>query len=543
MAAILTQARDAAAREDWAGAYPLLREADRHPTVPLAPGDLDALADSAWWSGNVDESVAARLRAHAAYVAEGDRRGAGRTAWWLSSAYRRLGRPVAAAGWLHRARHHLDGRPDCPEQCFLALADAEEAQEHHDPAAALAAARRMTRLADSTGSPDLLALSHQAEASVLLAQGRRAEGLALLDEVMSTVTAGGLSALFTGRLFCLALDGCLGAADLGRAVPWTDAAMAWCAVPEPAPPAAAPAAPRPAWATAPPPDPARAEPAGRDGWSRRNGAPAGASAQTLVRPPLPPAPHGARPHGAVPNPFRGLCRVHHVEVLDLLGEWTRAEEEAHLVHQEVLADSLDAAAAASYAAGDIQRRQGRRDEAARSYARAHELGRVPQPGLALLRLAEGRVETALAGLRLALDCQSDPWHDLLGRARLLAALTEVTLAAGETDAAEQAVLELEELGPPQDAPLLAAVAAGARGALALARGGPAHEPLCRALALWLELRVPYEAARARMLLAAADRAAGDDEAARLELGAARAVFARLGAVPDTHRAAALLAGT
>ncbi|MFD5323086.1 LuxR C-terminal-related transcriptional regulator [Streptomyces sp. NPDC127092] len=466
--AVLERARSAAAREDWAGAYRLLHEADRHPAGALTPGDLDVLADSAWWSGRVEESVAARLRAHAAYVAEGDWRGAGLTAWWLSFEYRRLGRPAAAAGWLHRARHQLEGRPDCPEQCFLAWTDTEEADGHHDPAAALAAAHRMTRLALRSGSPDLLALSRHAEASVLLAQGRRAEAFALLDEAMASVTAGELSGLFTGRLYSLALTRCMSAADLRRAVAWTDAAMAWCAAPG--------------------------------------------------------------------NPFRGLCRIHHVEVLDLLGEWARAEEAARLVCQEVFVDSLDTAAAASYAAGEIQRRQGRLEEAARSYGRAYELGRVPQPGLALLRLAQGRADTALAGLRLALDCQSDPAHDLLGRARLLAALTETSLALGDPAAAAEAATGLERLASP-DVPLLSAMAATARGSVTLA---PA--PLRRALSLWLRLRVPYEAAQVRMLLAAADRAAGDEEAARLGLLAARAAFDRLGAVPDSRRAAALLAG-
>ncbi|MFF5972069.1 LuxR family transcriptional regulator [Streptomyces sp. NPDC012769] len=457
--------RDAVAREDWAGAYALLHEADRHPTGPLGADDLAALADAAWWSGRVDESVTARLRAHAAYVARGDWRGAGLSAWWLAFEYRRLGRPAAAAGWTHRARHHLEGRPDCPEQCFLALTDVAEAEEHHATPAALAAARRMTGLAARSGSPDLVALSRQAESSVLIAQGRRGEGLALLDDVMRAVTAGELSPLFTGWLYSLALTWVAAAGDLGRAVRWTDAATAWCSAPSHA-------------------------------------------------------------H----NPFRAVCGVRHAEVLDLLGAWERAEDRARHVLHEVSADSLDAAAAAAYAIGDIRRRRGRPQEAARSYAHAHELGRVPQPGLALLRLAQGRADAARAGLRLALDCQSDPRHDLAGRARLLAALTEATLALGETGAAAEAVAELEGLADPQ-LPLLTAVATGARGALALARGEPAHDPLRRALALWRDLRVPYEAARVRMLLARAERAAGDEDAARREEGAARGVFERLGAVP------------
>ncbi|MEU6976244.1 MULTISPECIES: LuxR family transcriptional regulator [unclassified Streptomyces] len=454
---------------DRSAVYARLHAADRHPTGslgPLRPRDLDALADSAWWSGRVDESVSVRLRAHSAHVAEGDWRGAGLAAWWLHHTYGRLGRPVAAAGWLHRARHHLEGRPDCPEQCFLALTDIDEAQAHHDPAAALAAARRMNRLAARSGSPDLLALSRQAEGALLLAQGRRAEGLALLDAAMGAVTRGEPSGMTTGLLYCLALDTCGGAAEFGRLVRWTGAAMAWCAT--------------------------------------------------------------------APNPFRAPCRLHHVEVLDLLGDWARAEEEARLVCQEALEDALDTAAAAAYAVGEVRRRQGRRDEAARSYARAHALGRVPQPGLALLRLAQGRADAALAGLRLALDCQSDPGHAVLGRARLLAALVEVDLAVGRAGAAEEAVVELEELASARGVPLLAAMAATARGALA--PGAAAREPLRRGLALWRGLGIPYEAARTRMLLAAAERAAGDTEAARRTLTAARRAFERLGAAPEARRA-------
>ncbi|MFE5792467.1 LuxR C-terminal-related transcriptional regulator [Streptomyces sp. NPDC056503] len=467
------RARDAVSREAWAEAYALLHACDRHPDQALTAEDLAALSDAAWWSGHLDESVAARLRAHSAHVAAGDHRAAGMAAWWLHYEYAGLGRPAVAAGWLHRARHHLDGLPPCPEQSFLAWTDAEEATARGDGGAALSATARMTRLAEGSGSPDLLALSRQAASAALLAQGRRAEGLALLDEAMCAAEAGELSGVFTGWLYCLALTQCMESADFGRAVEWTRTAMEWCAT--------------------------------TDGGD---------------------------------NPFRGVCRAHRVEVLDLLGEWTAAEEEARQACREVPVDCLEAAAASYLAAGDVQRRQGRLDEAARSYTHAHELGRLPQPGLALLRLAQGHADAAAAGLRLALACQ-DARQGPLARARLLAASTEVSLAVGAVRDAAGAAAELDALAG--DVPLLRALADTASGAVALA-GSPeeALPVLRRALDGWLRLRVPYEAAQTRMLVAAGDRAAGDEEAARLELAFARDAFERLGATPDARRAAALL---
>ncbi|MFD3665701.1 LuxR C-terminal-related transcriptional regulator [Streptomyces sp. NPDC058659] len=520
---VVERARDAAERESWAEAYALLHAHDLHPSRGLTADDLSVLADAAWWSGHIDESVTARLRAHAAFLAAGDHRGAGLAAWWLHYEYGSLGRPAAAAGWLHRARHHLEDLPTCPEQCFLAWTDAEEAGQHGDRAAALAAARRMTRLALRSASPDLVALSRQAESAVLLANGRRTEALALLDDAMCSVTAGELSSMFTGWLYCLALTQCMEAADFGRAVEWTNAAMEWCAPP---------------WTGRRP-----AEPKPEAGAETLTATETTTPAPTL---PLTPTPTLTPALTPVPasgeNPFRGVCRAHRVEVLDLLGAWALAEEEARQACREVPVDCLESAAASFYAAGDVQRRQGRLDEAAASYAHAHELGRIPQPGLALLRLAQGRADAAVAGVDLALACQSDPRHDLLGRARLLAARTEVALAVRDVPGASRAAADLDALAG--DVPLLRAMADTARGAVALAeaRSGPALRLLRAALAGWLELRVPYEAAQVRMLLAAADRAVGDEEAARLELGAARAVFERLGAVPDARRAAALFTG-
>ncbi|MEU9305288.1 helix-turn-helix transcriptional regulator [Streptomyces sp. NPDC048269] len=479
------RARAAADREAWAEVYALL-----HPLDPdlLTAGDLAVLADAAWWTSRVEESVATRTRAYAAYAAAGADRPAGFSAWMLSYEFKLAGRTAAAAGWLGRARRHLAGQAECVEQCYLAWADAEEAQARGAYDEAMACADRMAAVARRCGSADLLALSTQARSAVLLARGRIAEGLALLDEAMCAATAGELGSFFTGWVYCLGLQACMTCADLRRAAEWTDAAMAWCAsMPE-------------------------------------------------------------------ENNYRGLCRVHRVEVAELSGNWPRATGEAELTCAELLPYESRIAAEAVYLTAGIQRRRGELAAARASYARAHALGRDPQPGLALLQLAEGKADAAAAALRLALSVTGDggdshPTAGPLGRCRLLAAQSEVALAVGDLDQAAAAAQALEQLARRwqrlcgSDATVLHAACAGASGAVAYAGHDPerALPLLHRALALWLELGVPYEAAQVRMTLAATDRAAGDEEGARLELRAALAVFEQLGAVPDARRAAALLA--
>ena len=82
-----------------------------------------------------------------------------------------------------------------------------------------------------------------------------------------------------------------------------------------------------------------------------------------------------------------------------------------------------------------------------------------------------------------------------------------------------------------------AAAAQARGAVALAAGDAraAAPPLREAARLWLALGAPYDAARARLLVADACRSLGDAETARLELAAAREELARLGAAAGRDR--------
>ena len=194
-----------------------------------------------------------------------------------------------------------------------------------------------------------------------------------------------------------------------------------------------------------------------------------------------------------------------------------------------LAEPLEAVvlADAFYLRGELHRLRGQFTEAAGAYRQANELGREPQPGLALLRLAEGRLHAAAAAIRRVLHEAQDP----ISRSRLLSPYVEIVLATGDIDAARKASEELGSFAAEFNSPLLAALAASATGWVRLAEddAGPALAPLRQAWRNWRDLEVPYEAARMRVRLAQACKALGDDGGAEMELDAARSVFESLGA--------------
>jgi DNA-binding NarL/FixJ family response regulator len=191
------------------------------------------------------------------------------------------------------------------------------------------------------------------------------------------------------------------------------------------------------------------------------------------------------------------------------------------------------------AVGEVRRRVGDLEGAEAAFARAHELGYQPQPGLALVQLARGRIESAAAAIRLALATAPRGGFSL---ARLLAAQVEVALAAGDLAAAAESVEELQMLADRLRTPAVHALAAGAAGALRLAEGDAATavSSLRAAVSAWQSLGAPYEVALVRELLATAVRLAGDDQGAQLELEVAHAVFERLGAARDASRTGRLL---
>jgi len=192
-----------------------------------------------------------------------------------------------------------------------------------------------------------------------------------------------------------------------------------------------------------------------------------------------------------------------------------------------------AAGLARYRQGELLRLQGEFAAAEEAYKEASGFGWEPQPGLAQLRLAQGRAKAAAAAIRRAAAATSVP----IERARLLPALVEIMLAVGENESAREACIELEELARGFDSAMLTALVAHARGAVHLAEGDAqaALVVLRRAHETWHSLEAPYEIARTRVLVAEACRALGDEETAALELEAARGIFERLGAKPEVAR--------
>ena len=234
--------------------------------------------------------------------------------------------------------------------------------------------------------------------------------------------------------------------------------------------------------------------------------------------------------------FPGICRVHRAELMRLRGSWHDAETEALRAAQELRGFYNIAAGEAFYEIGEIRLRMGDLTRAEQVLRQAHELGREPVPGLALLRLAEGKIDAARGLIDRAV---ADRPEGSLDRGRLLPARVQIALAGGEVELARTSATELEAIAQEYGSAAWHASAAQARGAVQLAEGtaDAAIANLRRACKAWQEIQLPYETATARLLLAGAYRATGSLEDAELEMQAATSTFKGLGA--DIATASAL----
>ncbi len=230
----------------------------------------------------------------------------------------------------------------------------------------------------------------------------------------------------------------------------------------------------------------------------------------------------------------GICRVHHAALLQQRGDWAAAEREARRACAELDGFHVPNVAAGYVEIGEVRRRLGDLVGAEAAFAKAEELCGQPAAGLALVRLAQGRIDAATIIITRMLAEQI--WNQL-ARAKLLPGRIQIAVAAGDLHTAEQAASELERIAAEFASPALSAAAGSARGRVQLAQGdaSAACTTLQRAIQEWSPLDVPYEIATARLLLGHACRICGDEDTAARSLALAADIFDRLGAALDAQQ--------
>jgi DNA-binding NarL/FixJ family response regulator len=434
---------------------------------PLGVDDLERLARSAYMLGRDEDYVSTLTRAHQAHLESGDLPRGIRCAIWIGHSYLFRGQVTHAGGWFARAERLLKRVPDdCVERGYILIPVWLGQMQGGDYEAGLATTIEAERIGERFADADLVWLARDEQARALLRLGRAEEALRLVEEILLSAENDELSPFITGIVYCNTIDFCRDCYELRQVMEWTAALTQWC---------------------------------------------------------------DRQPEMVTHN---GLCLVHRAEIMQLIGGWGDALTEAERAAERFTEGILNqfALGMAHYRQGEIHRLRGDFDRAEVAYQRASNYGFVPQPGTALLRLAQGRHDAAAASIRRSVAETTEP----LARARLLAAYVEIMLAVGDVDAAQAAAHELERIAGQRATDVLDAMSAKAQAEVSLTAGdvSEALVALRRAMSVWQSLAAPYEIARLRVLLAKACRAFGDDEAARLELEAAQAGFATLGAEPD-----------
>lgn len=417
--------------------------------------------------GRDEDYVAGLEAAHRAHLEAGRSPSAARAACWIGHSLLFRGQNARAAGWFDLGRRLLDeGGEDCVERGYLLMPVWLRQMGTGDWESGLATAGEAASIGDRFGDADLVWLARDDQARALVKQGRIEEGLGLAGEALVVVSSGALSPVVSGIVYCNTIDFCHDAQEIRHTREWTDALAAWCA---------------------------------------------------------------DRPQMVA---HHGLCLVHRAEMLQLEGAWDAAAHEAGVAAERFTDGMLNriATGKAHYRQGEIHRLRGNADAAEASYRTASRLGCDPLPGLALLNLAQGRVDAAGAAIRRGMVERVEP----LQQAALLPAYVEIMLTLGDVDAARAACEQFELIVDRHRTEALVAAHAQARASLDLALDEVevALRDARQAYEGWADLGAPYDAARARVLVARACRALGDEESATLELESARTAFAGLGASPD-----------
>jgi class 3 adenylate cyclase len=475
-----SEGRAAVARGDWPAGYDLLSAADAARALPrVALGDF---ADAAYMTSRPDQAISIWERAHAAALRDDDVDGAASAALRMSMLLADTTQMVPLRAWLRRLDDLLEGREDSVTATGAAVLHAYTDLMTGHVADGLEWADRAVAGAERLHDRGLLALARNAKARLLIAKGEIKDGLSLLDEAAVAAVAGDLDAFTSGVLYCSTVCACQSIGEYQRAEEWTSAMERWTDT------------------------------------------------------------------AAHPKGFHGRCRVHRAQIEMRRGEWSAAAINAKVGAEELRTFAPIEEGWGLSELGLLQLRLGDLDSAQEAFDGAFAAGWDPEPGLALLKLARGDVAGADALIRDAIaDPMNSPSREVppsteLRRAPVLEAQVEIAAVKGDAERAKWASTELTAIADHLDLPMLRASAAVAEGRALLAAGdaAAARERFGAGFRIWQELGAPYEQARARMGIADAARAMGNEERATMEYRAARQVFERLGARLDAQAAALAL---
>lgn len=223
----LGKAREAYWKRAWEQACAHFDEAAQ--SSPLETDDLDAYARSAYLAGRDTLSLELFTRSHKTYLVRGQVDKAVRSAFWLAMQLVDAGDMAQAGGWLARAHRLLEERHlECVEQGYLLIAAALQSLGSGDAADALSTFRQAEKIGQRFGDRDLVTLARLGRGQALTHLGEVAEGMALFDEIMVAVTAGEVSEIPAGVVYCAVIEVCIDVFDYQRAREWTEALSRWC---------------------------------------------------------------------------------------------------------------------------------------------------------------------------------------------------------------------------------------------------------------------------------------------------------------------------
>lgn len=332
----INQGRELLRGHEWGAAFSRLTAPDVAPF--LGPVDLEEVAKAAYLLGNEGEGSEFYRRAHEEFMNLGQVQNAARCAFWLGFMSLINGEVAVGTGWLSRADRLLAGLPDCCEKGYLLLPIGYREAHGGDPAEALSAFVTACEIGNRFGDNDLITMALQGQGRSLIRQGEIARGVTLLDEAMVGVTAGEVSPMVAGAVYCSVIEGCSEIFDLRRAREWTAALEKWC----------------------------------------------------LSQPDI--------------VPYRGHCRIRRAEILQLEGAWPDAMDEAQQASEWFSRTKpRPEVGAALYCKAQLHRLRGEFAEAEQAYNEAAQWDRT-QPGLAQLRLAQGRLDAANATMHARWKC-------------------------------------------------------------------------------------------------------------------------------------------